>query len=64
MYVCICNAIKERELRSAARNCDGNAEAVYHSLGCIPLCGSCLSDADRVIDNERENARLPALLPG
>ena len=54
MYVCICNAIKECDLRAAARRCPGDAEACYASLGKRPNCGSCLADADAMIFEERE----------
>ena len=36
MYICICNAIRESELRSAARACHGDAESIYISLGRPP----------------------------
>ena len=54
MYVCICNAIRETDLRTAARRCPGDAEACYASLGKRPNCGSCLADADAIIFEERE----------
>lgn len=54
MYVCICNAIKETDLRRAARQCPGNAEAVYAKLGKRPNCGQCLMEADAIVTEERE----------
>ena len=36
MYVCICNAIRERDVREAARRVPGDAEAIYASLGKAP----------------------------
>ena len=60
MYVCICNAIKESELRRVARHCPGDAEACYAALGKAPNCGTCLCDADDVIAEERELAFVPA----
>ena len=33
MYVCVCNAIRECEFRRAAHCVEGDAEAVYASLG-------------------------------
>jgi bacterioferritin-associated ferredoxin len=53
MYVCICNAIRECELRKAARGCEGDAEKVYAKLGKRPNCGQCLSDADAILQSER-----------
>lgn len=52
MYVCICNAIKESDLRSAARCCRGDAEALYASLGRTPQCRQCLDEAEEIIADE------------
>lgn len=60
MYVCICNAIKESELRSAARKVSGDAEEVYAALGCQVNCGQCLMDAEGILFEERELAVQPA----
>lgn len=52
MYVCICNAIKEADLRTAARCCRGDAHALYAALGRTPQCGQCLEDAEDIIADE------------
>ena len=54
MYTCICNAIRECDLRQAARRHDGDAESVYAKLGKRPNCGHCLEEAELVIFEERE----------
>ena len=54
MYVCICNAIRESDLRRAARHCAGGAEACYAALGKRPDCGTCLEDAQEIIEEERD----------
>ncbi len=59
MYVCVCNAIRECELRRAALRAPGDAEAVYASLGKRPNCGQCLDDADEIITEERALAAIP-----
>lgn len=61
MYVCICNAIRETELRCAARRCPGDADAVYAALGKQPQCAQCLDDAAEILIEERERARERAL---
>ena len=33
VYICICNAIRESELRRAARHVSGDAEACYAAMG-------------------------------
>ncbi|MDZ4306476.1 (2Fe-2S)-binding protein [Allopontixanthobacter sp.] len=59
MYVCVCNAIRESELRQVARRSGGDAEAVYATLGKRPNCGSCLDDAEAILFEEREMACEP-----
>lgn len=42
MYVCLCNAITDRDFRAHAE-CDGcTVSAVYRSLGTKPQCGKCV----------------------
>ncbi len=53
MYICVCNAIRECELRKVARDCGGDAEQAYAKLGKTPNCGQCLNDADKILDQER-----------
>lgn len=59
MYTCICNAIRETDLRKAARQHRGGAESVYAKLGKRPNCGHCLEEAEGVIAEEREAMACP-----
>ncbi len=59
MYTCICNAIKETDLRKAARQHRGGAESVYAKLGKRPNCGQCLDEAHYIITEEREAMAQP-----
>jgi len=61
MYTCICNAIRETDLRRAARCHRGDAETVYSRLGKRPNCGHCLEEAEAIIAEEREGALEPAI---
>jgi bacterioferritin-associated ferredoxin len=56
MYVCVCNAIRETELREAACCMAGDAEAVYAQLGKAPQCCQCLEEADELIAEVRHGA--------
>jgi bacterioferritin-associated ferredoxin len=60
MYVCICNAIRETELRDAAHCCPGeaDADAVYTALGRPPQCRQCLDEAAEILMEERAAKRL------
>ena len=60
MYVCICNAIRESDLRRAARRCGGDAEAVYAAIGKRPNCRQCLDEAAEIVFEEREMGSLSA----
>ena len=59
MYTCICNAIKETDLRKAARQHRGGAESVYAKLGKRPNCGQCLVEAEDIITEERDAMARP-----
>jgi len=61
MYVCICNAIRESDLRAAARTCAGGPDEVYAALGKTPQCAQCLDEAAELLIDERTRARLPVL---
>ena len=63
MYTCICNAIREKDLREAARSCSGDVDAVYASLGKTPQCGSCLDEAMLILIEERAAIRKAKLIP-
>ena len=56
MYVCICNAIRESDLRRVARHTDGDAVSCYAMLGKTPQCGQCLEEAEYILEEERERA--------
>ena len=56
MYVCICNAIRDSELREAAREHGGDVETVYEALGKRPNCRQCLDDAHEIMVEERRKS--------
>ncbi len=49
MVVCICNAIREKDLRAAVRCCSEKPNDVYARMGRKPKCGQCLSFARDII---------------
>ncbi|WP_374942330.1 bacterioferritin-associated ferredoxin [Sphingomonas sp.] len=56
MVVCVCNAIREKDLRSAARTgCETPCRA-YAELGHRARCGQCVTFARSIIDSERAAA--------
>ncbi|WP_404712048.1 bacterioferritin-associated ferredoxin [Sphingomonas sp. MMS24-J13] len=56
MVVCSCNAIRERDVREAARSGAGCPIQAYASLGRRPRCGQCLPFARELIAEERAAA--------
>ncbi|MGF1456665.1 MAG: bacterioferritin-associated ferredoxin [Alphaproteobacteria bacterium] len=42
MYICICHALKERDVREVLSEGDLSIAGVYKKLGCRPRCGKCL----------------------
>lgn len=56
MMVCICNAIRETQVREAARNGSTTACQAYRMLGRQPKCGQCVPFARSIIDAERAAA--------
>jgi bacterioferritin-associated ferredoxin len=58
MYVCICNALKDRQLAAAAKDAKSVGE-VFRRCAARPQCGKCLPDVAELIDAAR--APSPAL---
>ena len=60
MYICICNAIREKDFRAAAHaHPEGSAEDIYVAFGRLPQCGQCLDEANAILKAEREARQLP-----
>ena len=53
MIVCSCNAIRETEVREAARRGCPCPDSAYRSLGCEFQCGSCRDYAEDLVAEER-----------
>ncbi len=56
MIVCMCNALRETQVRAKARACSGSVGHIYKQLGCKAQCGQCLPFARDVIRDERSRA--------
>lgn len=66
MYVCLCNAITDRDFRAqaAAENC--TVATVYRSLGSKPKCGKCVPYVKQLLQQvvEIPHPQLIAALTG
>jgi bacterioferritin-associated ferredoxin len=49
MYVCLCNAITDREFRAQIAAEDCTVSTVYRSLGKKPPCGKCVPYVKQVL---------------
>ncbi|SMF61679.1 (2Fe-2S)-binding protein [Allosphingosinicella indica] len=56
MVVCVCNALKECDVRRAARGGAGCPTSAYRALGRKPRCGQCFSFARELIAAETASA--------
>jgi bacterioferritin-associated ferredoxin len=56
MIVCVCNAIRETELRQAVRDGASCPTSAYRQYGRKPRCGQCFSFARELIAAERATA--------
>jgi bacterioferritin-associated ferredoxin len=54
MIVCVCNVIREDELRAAARKGAASPDDAFKALDCEPICGCCLDCAQDIIEDEQE----------
>ena len=52
MVVCVCNAIREKDVRHAARNGASCPRSAYAALGRRPRCGQCVPFAREIIASE------------
>ena len=53
MIVCVCNAIRERDVRDAAQAGAMSACQAYRALGHQAKCGQCVPYAREIITQER-----------
>ncbi len=63
MYVCICNALKDKELVAAAEADADTVAAAFRHCGRKPQCGKCLSHVADLIEQTRREAAGSAILP-
>ena len=54
MIVCVCNAIREDELRDVAGKGAACPIDAFAAIGFEPMCGCCLDYAQEVIDDENK----------
>ena len=55
MYICLCNALKEKEI---ARAIEGGAScaSVYGCFDCQPKCGKCIPEIEEQLSFKEQKA--------
>ena len=54
MYVCICNAITDKQIRKAARSGIKSLRDLQRELGVASGCGSCEQTASQILQESRQ----------
>lgn len=54
MYVCICQQVKEQELRDEIEKGCNTMDALQHKLGIAQKCGQCLSEAQAILEQTQQ----------
>ena len=60
MFICICNAVTDKDIRQAARAGAKDLWALQEQLGVATNCGSCSQDALAIVEETHKAARKPA----
>lgn len=55
MYVCVCHAVTERDIRSAVAHGASSIENLQHRLGLATNCSACLEDAQDCLSKELDS---------
>jgi bacterioferritin-associated ferredoxin len=64
MYVCICRAIRERDVEAAVRAGARKPIEIFRACGTSAQCGTCASDMrERIGRTIADDADLPRNLP-
>jgi bacterioferritin-associated ferredoxin len=62
LYVCLCNALTDAQVRDAARAGASRPSEVYDACGCIVQCGTCSRTVRRVINDAATSGCTQELL--
>ena len=57
MYVCICNAVTDKQIRQAAVDGVRYLWQLQAALGVASICGSCKEHASEILREKRQEAR-------
>jgi bacterioferritin-associated ferredoxin len=64
MYICVCNAITDRDVRAQAKIKCETVAAIYGSLGAKPKCGKCVPLVRQLLRQVIELSQVEAATAG
>ena len=59
MYVCVCNAVTENQVREALEEVGGSVAYLRTKLGVGACCGSCVEVAEELINEKQVEFPIP-----
>lgn len=62
LYICICNALRDKELAAASGEARCVAD-VFKRCGSRPQCGKCLPDVAQIIEDSRASENGSPIVP-
>ena len=63
MYICICNALDDTQIRCVVDSGARTAGQVYAGLGCAPRCGKCVTQIRQMVNEaNRDQDDMPVLM--
>ena len=63
MYVCVCQAVSDQDIRRAVAGGACTFEDVQNRTGCTTCCGCCEAEARELVEASVESERRAAALP-
>lgn len=58
MYICLCNALTDRDIRTQCCQGGGSVSMVYRGLGCEPQCGKCVPMVRQLLRESTASSEL------
>jgi bacterioferritin-associated ferredoxin len=63
MYVCVCQAVSDYDIRRAVARGARTFEDVQTRTGCTTCCGGCEGEARELVEDALDSERCAAALP-